>query len=74
VGGRSLAFILIGSIFGRIAGERHRRQREQAFLVGGVEKKPLVSGVAEFNTMHEEPIVYPTSPPPYRGSRGEIPC
>jgi hypothetical protein len=57
VGGRSLAFILIGVIFGGISGERHRRQHEQAFLVGGVEKKPLVSGVTEFNLKHGDPIV-----------------
>jgi hypothetical protein len=60
--GRSLAFILIGSIFRRISGERHRHQHEQAFLVGGVEKKPLVSGVVEFNTMHEDPIVHQLLP------------
>jgi hypothetical protein len=36
-----LPFILIGSIL-----DVHHRQREQEFLVGGVEKKPLVSGVA----------------------------
>jgi hypothetical protein len=57
VGGRSLAFILIGSIFERISGERHRHQHEQAFLAGGVEKKPLISGVAEFNMKHEDLIV-----------------
>jgi hypothetical protein len=26
-------------------------------------RKPLVSGVAEFNMKHEDPIVYPTPPP-----------
>jgi hypothetical protein len=56
--------ILIGSIFGRISGERHRHQHEQSFLVGGVEKKPLVSGVVTFNMAQEDPIVYPTLPPP----------
>jgi hypothetical protein len=44
-----LPFILIGLIFGRISVDGHRRQREQKSLVGGVEKKPLVSGVVEFN-------------------------
>jgi hypothetical protein len=63
VGGRFLAFILIGLIFERISGERHRRQREQEFFVGGVEKKPLVSGVAEFYTKREDPIVHPTPSP-----------
>jgi hypothetical protein len=43
-------------------------------LIGGVEKEPLVSGVARIYTASEDPIVYPTPPPPYRGSRGEIPC
>jgi hypothetical protein len=35
--------------------EDHRRC-EQASLVGGVKKKPLVSGVAEFNMAHEDLI------------------
>jgi hypothetical protein len=54
--------------------EVHHRQRELKFLVGGVEMKPLVTGVVEFNMVYEDPIVYPTPPPPYRGSRGEIHC
>jgi hypothetical protein len=41
----------------------HRRQREHKSLVGGVEKKPLVSGVVEFNLAQEDPIVYPTPSP-----------
>jgi hypothetical protein len=40
--------------------EDHLRQREQASLVGGVEKETLVSGVAEFDMVLEDPIVYPT--------------
>jgi hypothetical protein len=64
VGGRSLAFILIGLIFGRILGERYLRQCEQASLVGGVEKKLLVSAVLRNNKAREDRIVYPTSPPP----------
>jgi hypothetical protein len=43
--------------------EGHRHQREQESFVGGVEKKPLVSGVAEFYMKREDPIVYPTHPP-----------
>jgi hypothetical protein len=62
VGERSLAFILIGSIVRRISTERHHRQCEQESLVGGIEKEPLVSGVAAINTVYEDPIVYPTSP------------
>jgi hypothetical protein len=42
----------------------HHRQREKESLVGGVEKKHLVSGVAEFNMAQEDPIVYPTPSPP----------
>jgi hypothetical protein len=58
-----------------VSSEGLHHQREQEPLVGGVEKKPLVSGVAEFNMKHEDPIAYPTLPPlHYRGSRGEIPC
>jgi hypothetical protein len=38
-------------------GKHHRRHHEQAFLIGGVEKKPLASGVAEFNMAREDPIV-----------------
>jgi hypothetical protein len=44
MGGRFLALILIGRSL-----EALQHQREQASLVGGVEKKPLVSGVVEFN-------------------------
>jgi hypothetical protein len=57
-----LPFNLIGPIFGGISTEDHHHC-EQAFLVGGVEKKPLVSGVTEFNMAQEDPIVYPTSLP-----------
>jgi hypothetical protein len=39
-------------------------QCEQASLVGGVEKKPLVSGVARINTVYKDLIVYPTPSPP----------
>jgi hypothetical protein len=59
VGGRFLAFILLGPF-----SEVHHRQCEQESLVGGVENKPLVSGVAGFNMKHEDPIVYPTPSPP----------
>jgi hypothetical protein len=52
VGGRSLAFIPIGSIFGSSSSST-----KQEPLVGGVEKKPHVSGVTEFNMVHEDPIV-----------------
>jgi hypothetical protein len=54
-----LPFNLIGPIFGGISTEDHRHC-EQTFLVGGVEKEPLVSGVTEFNMAQEDPIVYPT--------------
>jgi hypothetical protein len=60
VGGRFLAFYpnrLVSS-------EGHHRQHEQASLVGGVKKKPLVSGVAEINTVLEDLIVYSTPSPP----------
>jgi hypothetical protein len=40
--------------------EAHHRYREQSSLVGGAEKKPLVSGVARINTVQEDSIVYPT--------------
>jgi hypothetical protein len=43
-----------------LEGQRH--QREQESFIGGVEKKPLVSGVAEFYMKREDPIVYPTPP------------
>jgi hypothetical protein len=58
-----LPFILIGLIFGRISLDGHHRQCEQNSLVGGVEKKPLVSGVMEFNLAQEDPIVYPNPSP-----------
>jgi hypothetical protein len=67
VGGRSLAIILIGSIL-----DVHHRQREQEFLVGRVEKKPLVSGVEKnrstlrsghVNMKREDSIVSPTLSP-----------
>jgi hypothetical protein len=70
VGGRSLAFY--PNRF--VSSEGLCQRREQEPLVGGVEKQRLVSGVAEFNMVHEDPIVYQLLPPPYRGSRGEIPC
>jgi hypothetical protein len=44
-----------------LEGQRH--QHEQESLVGGVEEKPLVSGVEEFYMKREDPIVYPTPPP-----------
>jgi hypothetical protein len=52
VGGRSLAFILIG-LFLKV----HHRQREQESFVGGIEEKPLVGGVDRINVVHEDPIV-----------------
>jgi hypothetical protein len=36
--------------------EVHHHRCEQEFLVSGVEKKPLVSGVAKFNMTREDPI------------------
>jgi hypothetical protein len=39
--------------------EVHHHQCEKASLVGGVEKKPLVSGVTEFNMAREDSIVSP---------------
>jgi hypothetical protein len=57
-----LPFNLIGPIFGGFLAEDYRHC-EQAFLVGAVEKEPLVSGVAEFNMAQEDPIVYPTLSP-----------
>jgi hypothetical protein len=53
-----LPFNLIGPIFGGISTKDHRHC-EQASLVGGVDKDG-----AEFNMAHEDPIVYPTPPPP----------
>jgi hypothetical protein len=53
VGGRFLAFY--PNRF--VSSEGHHRQHEQASLIGGVEKKPLVSGVAEFNMAREDQIV-----------------
>jgi hypothetical protein len=50
-----LPFNLIGPIFGGVSMEGHHH-REQASLVGGVEKEPLVSGVARTNTAHEDLI------------------
>jgi hypothetical protein len=44
VGGRFLAFILLGPFL-----EVHRRLSEQESFVGGVEKKPLVTGVERIN-------------------------
>jgi hypothetical protein len=40
-----------------VSSKVHLRQREQASLVGGVEKETLVSGVAEFDMVLEDPIV-----------------
>jgi hypothetical protein len=55
--------------------EAHRRQHEQASLVGGVEKKTLVSGDAKINTVQQDPVVEPTHLPLHEsGSRREIPC
>jgi hypothetical protein len=51
VGGRSLAFILIGRSL-----KVHHRQCEQESIVGGVEKEPLVGGVDRINMMKEDPI------------------
>jgi hypothetical protein len=45
-----------------LEGQHH--QREQESLVGGVKKKPFVSGVAKINTVEEDPIVHPTPPTP----------
>ena len=47
VGGRSLAFYLIGSIFGRISTDEHRHRHEQ---------EPLVSGVEKINMVREDSI------------------
>jgi hypothetical protein len=46
VGGRFLAFIVIGR-----SSEVHHRQCEQESFVGGVEKEPLVGGVDRINTV-----------------------
>jgi hypothetical protein len=42
---------------------RDHRRCEQEFFVGGVEKKPMVSGVAESNMAQDDPIVSPTLSP-----------
>jgi hypothetical protein len=52
VGGRSLAFNLIGPLF-----ESSSSSMQARILVGGVEKKPLVGGVDKFNMAHEGSIV-----------------
>jgi hypothetical protein len=52
VGGRSLAFNLIGPLFGSSSSSMQLR-----ILVGGVEKKPLVGGVDKINTVQEDSIV-----------------
>jgi hypothetical protein len=67
-----LTFNLIGPIFGGVSTKGHR-QREQEPLVGGVEKKPLVSGVMEFNLTQEDPIVYPTPSPGLSWISGQDP-
>ena len=48
VGGQSLAFYLIGSIFGSILTDEHRHQHEQ---------EPLVSGVDKINMVQEDSTV-----------------
>jgi hypothetical protein len=67
-----LPSILIGPIIEGTLVERHHRQYEQEFLVGSVEKKPLVSGVEEnrstlrsgnVNMKREDSIVSPTLSP-----------
>jgi hypothetical protein len=53
VGGRFLAFY--PNRF--VSSEGLHRQCEQESLVGGVEKEPLVSGVAKINTVQEDSMV-----------------
>ena len=48
MGGRSLAFYPIGSIYGRIPTNGHRHRRKQ---------EPLVSGVEKINMTLEDSIV-----------------
>ena len=49
MGGRSLTFYLIGSIFGSISTDGHHHRREQ---------EPLVSGVEKINMVQEDSIDY----------------
>jgi hypothetical protein len=53
VGGRFLAFYPNRLVLSK---DLHR-QCEQASLVSGVEKEPLVSGVAKINMVQEDSIV-----------------
>jgi hypothetical protein len=52
VGGRSLAFNLIGPHF-----ESSHHQHEQESFVDGVEKEPFVGGVDDIYTIQEDSIV-----------------
>jgi hypothetical protein len=61
MGGRSLAFY--HNRFVSSEGLCHRCEQEP--LVGGVEKESLVSGVADFNTPQEDPIVTQLLPLPH---------